>query len=58
MIETIEKIRDVEISSLKKFATKIPTKVIIQSEIVLLDCPGFSNIEREPIQDIANAFYV
>ncbi len=58
MIEAIEKIPDVEISSLKKSETKIPTKVIIQSEIVLWDCPGFADIGRQPIQDIANAFYV
>lgn len=48
---------DITIGHKKASETIIPGKVKIQ-DFVLWDCPGFSDIGRNAMQDIANAFYI
>lgn len=48
----------VKISHKKVSQTKIPSQVTSESGLVVWDCPGFGDLGREPIQDIANAFYI
>ena len=58
VIDAKEKIEGVNISHDKVSETKIPMKVKSESGLVVWDCPGFADIGRDPMQDIANAFYV
>ena len=58
VIDAKEKIEGVNISHDKVSETKIPTKVKSDSGLAVWDCPGFADIGRESIQEIANSFYI
>ena len=56
IISSEEKLDGVVISAKKRSETQIPSKVIIKEDLVLWDCPGFTDTSDS--QDIANAFYL
>ncbi len=58
VINAPEPVPGVQISHKKISETKIPAKITSASGLVVWDCPGFSDLGRDPIQDIANAFYI